>query len=212
MSAGKARASRATVESIHHHVAPQRGLRVLGPDATVADLRAAAGIVVTGSPLMMDTPETEWASQLSHRLEDAAAHGVPVFAICFGHQMLGQHFGGTLASWEACREGVATVRFANTSEGPFAGAGEVPLVFTHRDHLTSAGRLDVVGEGGLGGGASVAAWRHPDLPMWGTQGHPEAGARWCRLDGAECWRRMPPQDLETPEAKGILARFGGLLR
>lgn len=208
MSPGNARASRATVESIHHHVAPGRGLLVTGPEPAAGALRDAAGIVVTGSPLMMNTRETRWADGLSRRLEHAATLGVPVLAICFGHQMLGQHFGGRLASWEACREGVAPVRFAQDASGPFAGLGEVPLVFTHRDHLTSAGRLEVAGEGGLGG---IAAWRHPELPIWGVQGHPEAGARWCRLDGAACWSRMDPATLETPGGKRLLANFGTLL-
>jgi GMP synthase-like glutamine amidotransferase len=207
MSAGKARSSRATVESIHQHAAPQRGLAVTGPVPAAGILREAAGIVVTGSPLMMNTPETRWASELSSRLETAARHGVPVLAICFGHQMLGQHFGGTLASWDAVREGVEPVRFDDT--GPFVGLGTVPLVFTHRDHLVSPGdTLKVVGEGGLGG---VAAWQHPDLPMWGVQGHPEAGARWCRLDGAACWNGMPAEQLETPGGKRLLAQFGALL-
>lgn len=210
MSAGDARSSRATVESIHLHVAPGRGLRMLGPDASAADLRSAAGIVVTGSPLMMDTPQTAWAPRLSRDLEAAAKADVPVFAICFGHQMLGQFFGGTLASWDKPKEGVAPVRFDDGKQaGPFTGLGEVPLVFTHRDHLTDAGPLTVVGEGGFGG---IAAWAHPDLPMWGTQGHPEAGARWCRLDGAACWNHLPPSTLETPGGKRLLAQFGNLLR
>lgn len=207
MSAGSARSSRATLESIHHHTAPQRGLAVVGPAPAGGTLREAAGIVVTGSPLMMNTPQTSWAPVLSRRLEEAAQGGVPVLAICFGHQMLGQHFGGRLASWDAVREGVAPVRFQDA--GPFAGLGEVPLVFTHRDHLTAPGGLRVVGEGGLGG---ITAWEHPDLPMWGVQGHPEAGARWCRLDGAACWSRMEPSTLETPGGKRLLANFGALLR
>lgn len=207
MSLGGARASRATVESVHHHVAPARGLVVGGPDTSPRVFQDAAGIVVTGSPLMLGTPETSWAPQLSARLEQAASSGVPVLGICFGHQMLGQHFGGALASWEGVREGIAPVRFRDS--GPFTGLGEVDLVFTHRDHLADAGPLEVVAEGGLGG---IAAWKHPDLPVWGVQGHPEAGARWCRLDGGACWAGMPADRLETPGGKRLLANFGRLLR
>jgi GMP synthase-like glutamine amidotransferase len=210
METGKARASRATVESIHHHVAPDRGLVVTGPRPAAGVLRDAAGIVVTGSPLMLGTPETAWAPELSARLEQAARQGVPVLGICFGHQMLGRHFGARLESWEAVREGVAPVRFQGAdAPGPFSGLGEVDLVFTHRDHLTDAGPLEVVAEGGLGG---VAAWKHPQLPIWGVQGHPEAGARWCRLDGGAGWADLPPERLETPGGKRLLQTFGRLLQ
>jgi GMP synthase-like glutamine amidotransferase len=209
MEPGRARATRATVEAIHRHVAPGRGLAVLGPDADLRRLKGAAGVVVTGSPLMLGTPETAWAPGLSRRLEAAARGGTPVLGICFGHQMLGRHFGAPLASWEGVREGLASVDFAPGAGGPFRGLGAAELVFTHRDHLAAPGPvLRAAGTGGLGG---VAAWEHPDLPMWGVQGHPEAGARWCRLDGGACWSHLPPDRLETPAGKRLLANFGALL-
>lgn len=206
MAPGDAKATHATVQSIHANVDPSRPLNVVGPEARAAELAQAAGIVVTGSPLMLGTPETAWAPRLSKNLESAARAGVPVLGICFGHQMLGAHFGARLASWPAVREGVAPVSFED--DGPFEGLGEVDLIFTHRDHLVQPGILDIVAEGGLGG---ITAWRHPELPMWGVQGHPEADAHWCALDGAACWASMPREQLQTPGGKRLLANFGRML-
>jgi len=188
----------------HRHTAPQRPLRVVGKDATLADLRGAAGIQVTGSHDMV--ADVDYVAPLARVLEATAADGVPVLGVCFGHQFLGVHFGATLASWDRASVGVADITYQAT--GPLADE-TVPVVLTHRDRLTDLG--DVLRPCGTGGFGGVQAWRHPDLPMWGVQGHPEADAALTRRMEGDGVAAYTDAELETPGAKGILWRFGALM-
>lgn len=194
-----------TVERIHAHVAPERPLVVLGPHDTDA-LADAAGIVVTGSAAMLD--EVDWATPLAASLVDAAGTGVPVLGVCFGHQMLAAHLGGTVSSFDAVRKGLPDITFRPGGRpGPFA-AETVPLLHTHRDHVSTAPPdMEVVATGGHGG---IPALAHRRLPLWTLQGHPEWDATVCRHDSG-FWGRFRDGALDTPEAKGILHRFGTLL-
>lgn len=205
-SGGDPVAGAKVVAAHHRYTCPGRAVRVVGPDDDLkAAFEGAGGIQVTGSPLMLNTLDTPWQDAVGAALEAAARRGTPVLGICFGHQLIGQHFGATLKSWESNRWGVSEVTL-DAAAGPLAGLERVPLVFTHRDHLVDAGELTVVGRGGIGG---VQALAHPDLPIWTLQGHPEADARLCvDMEGGRWTNRYAPATVDTPAAKGILANFG----
>ena len=195
----------AVVNSHHKHTAANRPLRVasLGSDWD-KEFSGAAGIQVTGSPDMLE--DVAWAAKLCDALEQAATDGIPVLGVCFGHQMLGVHFGATMASWNQPKVGVNAVSFAD--DGPFQ-KDTIPILLTHRDYLTDLGTtLEACGSGGYGG---VQAWRHPRLPIWGVQGHPEADAALTRTAEGKDVEHFSDEELATPAAKGILRRFGQLM-
>jgi len=82
------------------------------------DPRGLAGFVLTGSSASMTAPEP-WMEPVVEVVRHAAAAGTPVLGICFGHQLIGACYGGSVVrnprGWE---------------------------VGTHEVELTPAGRAD----------------------------------------------------------------------
>lgn len=199
--------ARAMIKTLHEDTAPERPLVVVGPDE---ELPEAAGIIITGSDRMLHE-DTAWAEALSRRVVAAAEADTPVLGICFGHQMLCWHFGGKLARWGEPKMGITPVMFQ--TGGPFA-AGASDIFHVHADHVVDAGDLEVLGTGGFGG---IQATRHPTLPIWTIQGHPEARSRHAEaLPPEKKAQPLPPGvdlgKIDTPDGKAILARFGKMLR
>lgn len=132
-----------------------------------------AGVIVTGSPASVYDGEA-WIARSEDFLRQAADRAIPLYGVCFGHQLLAQTFGGRV---EKCRQGweLGTVTLALTAEGKndplFAG---VPESF-----LAQASHGDVVAE--LPAGAVPLAqndhWAYQAFKLgariWGTQFHPE---------------------------------------
>ena len=156
-------------------------LNVLGDDRfVVVDARTDtppepdwAGVIVTGSPASVYDGDT-CIARSEDFLRRAADRSVPLYGVCFGHQLLAQAFGGKV---EKCRHGweLGTVTLTLTSAGradPLFSA--LPPSFTAQQ---SHG--DVVVE--LPAGAvtlaqnehcAYQAFRLGDH-IWGTQFHPE---------------------------------------
>ncbi len=191
------------VAAVRDHLANGCAVNIVGPGVSPDLLRTASGIFITGSQAMLDT--APWAPELCKNIVLAAKVGVPVLGVCFAHQMLAVHFGGSLARFGALNVGVPRVKFSKS--GPFEQEG-VALIHTHRDYVAKPPPdMVVVGKGGFGG---VAALAHQSLPIWTCQGHPEWGPAICRHEGA-AWSQWHDQELATEEAKGILRRFGAML-
>jgi GMP synthase (glutamine-hydrolysing) len=132
-----------------------------------------AGIIITGSPASTYDGDA-WIARSEEFLRRAADHSVPLYGVCFGHQLLAQTFGGKV---EKCRHGweLGTVTLTLTAEGrndPLFS--DVPESFAAQQ---SHG--DVVTE--LPAGAVPLAqndhWAYQAFKLgdhiWGTQFHPE---------------------------------------
>jgi GMP synthase (glutamine-hydrolysing) len=133
-----------------------------------------SGIVVTGSSSSV-TDREGWVLAGEEYLRRAVAAKVPVFGICFGHQMLGQALGGSVEKNPRGRE-IGTVDLEILAKDPIFESARAPFHVnaTHVDTIVN-----------LPPGATVlarteleqfAAVRFSES-AWGVQFHPE-------MDGA----------------------------
>ncbi len=132
-----------------------------------------AGIIATGSPASTYDGD-EWIAQSEDFLRRAADQDVPIYGVCFGHQLVAQAFGGKV---EKCPRGweLGTVTLTLTPEGQSDSLfADIPTSF-----LAQMSHGDVVMS--LPPGAVALAqnehWPYQAFRLgdqiWGTQFHPE---------------------------------------
>lgn len=102
------------------------------------DLVQVDGILVTGSPRSV-REEAPWMVALGHWLVSSADRGLPVLAVCFGHQLVGEALGGRVEQNPAGQE-IGTIEVQLTPAGRadplFAGlAGQIEVQSIHGDCL-----------------------------------------------------------------------------
>lgn len=189
-----------------------------------------AGVIITGSPASTYDGDG-WIARSEDFLRRAADRAVPLYGVCFGHQLLAQAFGGKV---EKCQHGweLGTAAITLTRDGKsdplFAGMPEAfPAQQSHGDVVTV-----------LPPGAITLAqndhWPYQAFKlgdaMWGTQFHPEFTATIMAnmihaltavLPPAAFPRRPPDRGAireglladvrETPAAQRCLANFLGIV-
>ncbi|WP_036135012.1 glutamine amidotransferase [Luteimonas mephitis] len=176
-----------------------------------------AGVIVTGSGAMV-TERRDWSERSAAWLGDAARAGVPVFGICYGHQLLAHALGGEVGDNPNGREmgTVAIDLLPDAASDPlFAG---LPASFpAQATHLQSVLRAP---EGATVLACSVHdachAFRWGDT-AWGVQFHPEFGTVHmrgyvqARADAlareGRCPKRLASEVAAAPHARSVLRRF-----
>lgn len=176
-----------------------------------------AGVLVTGSGAMV-TERRDWSERSAQWLRDAAHAGMPVFGICYGHQLLAHALGGAVGDNPAGRE-MGTVRIAlepaAAGDPLFAG---LPATFAAQaTHLQTVLRAPAE--------ATVLATSEHDAchafrwgqRAWGVQFHPEFSAT--RMRGCvharraalaaegRCAQALSRNIGAAPHARSVLRRF-----
>lgn len=106
-------------------------------DALTGDLPPPGelgGLIVTGSPHSVhDHPP--WSVRATAWLRDTVERGVPTLAVCYGHQMLGEAYGGSVGPNPNGREiGTVHIDLAAPDDPLFADLpATLPVIATHSD-------------------------------------------------------------------------------
>lgn len=131
------------------------------------------GIVVTGSPAMV-SDQAEWSENTARWLADAVVRQIPIFGVCYGHQLLAHALGGKVGYHPEGREtGTRTIELtADAATDPLFATlpGSFKAQLTHKQSVL-----------GLPAGAVLLG--HSDFEphqafrvgkcAWGVQFHPE---------------------------------------
>jgi len=124
-------------------------------------------LVVTGSRASVYWDE-DWIDPLVDYVGTAAADGVPILGVCYGHQVLAEALGGRVAGMDDFELGYNEVKQVG-DEPLFAGISEHFSVFT--SHGDTVAELPPGAELIARNDHGVHGFRRGDC--WGVQFHPE---------------------------------------
>ena len=181
-----------------------------------------AGAIVTGSGAMV-TDRLDWSEATAAWLRDAAHAGLPLFGICYGHQLLAHALGGEVGDNPRGREmGTLEVELlpAAAHDALFEA---IPARFAAQlTHLQSVLRMPdgaVALARSAGDGCQAFRWGES---AWGVQFHPEFSAThrrgYIQARKVALQREgLDPQAMlaavgAAPEARRVLRRFVHVVR
>ena len=173
----------------------QQGEELPSPDTV-------AGVVVTGSSAMVSDQEP-WSVRAGQWLRHAVEHELPVFGICYGHQLLAASLGGRVERNPIGREiGTVSVQLTDAARTDplFAGLpAQLTVQATHVESVTELPR-----------GAVLLGHNERDphqafrvgVSAWGVQFHPEFDAD---IMGGYVTARREILEREGLDADGLLS-------
>ncbi len=127
--------------------------------------RHPVGLILSGGPASV-------YAEGAYRMDPAILEmGIPVLGICYGHQVMADLAGGTVANSETAEYGNTTMEVVADSLLMQALPKDQQVWMSHRDQVTEAppGFVSVA----TSMGAKVAAMEDRDRALYGVQFHPE---------------------------------------
>lgn len=175
------------------------------------------GVIVTGSPIMVTDHET-WSDRAGEWLCRAMDAGLPIFAVCYGHQLLAMSLGGNVG-YHPKGESVGSFEVSLTPQGrQDAFLVDVPEVFMANMAHRQAVLTPPTGAAVLAGSDHdpYQILRYGDK-VFTTQFHPEFNAgtssayaelfAQAKPAKADFYRDMQCKCCDTPVARDMLRRF-----
>lgn len=185
-------------------------------DTPPPQLHERLGILITGSSASV-TERAPWMLRTEAWLRDAVARDVPVFGICFGHQMLAQALGGNVVKNPRGREiGTVELETHDSAKADPIFEGLPPRFHVNATHVDTVERLPegatVLSKTSLEPHAAFRVGR-----AWGVQFHPEVDgdvmrgyihARRAILESEKLdWTRMHGEATDAPHAVALMKNF-----
>ncbi|MCA9672464.1 MAG: glutamine amidotransferase [Myxococcales bacterium] len=160
------------------------------------------GVVLTGAAAMV-TDRADWSENTARWLRGAIESELPIFGICYGHQLVAHALGGRVGPNPRGREmGTVTVSLAASAHGeaPFAGVGSELCV--QSSHVESV--LEPPREARLLGGNETDPCQAMAIGerCWTVQFHPEWDAA---VTGAYIEQRAETLREEGRDPEAMLA-------
>ncbi|MAK97118.1 MAG: hypothetical protein VX366_06085 [Candidatus Thermoplasmatota archaeon] len=116
-------------------------------------------VVITGSRRNVSMWE-DWMDEVAKLIRDCE---VPLYGICFGHQIICKALGGEV---QRADEGSSFLADVTYTDGTVKRQ-----LFTHQDHVVNPGEMEVIGSSSH---CEIAVCKHPTKPIKTVQFHPEA--------------------------------------
>lgn len=185
--------------------------RPIPPVAELGD-----GLIVLGGTMNAHDPEHPWIADLRDLLVQAVAAEIPTLAICLGHQILAEAFGGQVSVGHPAggEHGSAEVCWTPAAlEDPLLGQlareGSSWVAESHHDAVTilppdavELGHTSAYPNQAFRVGSALGVQFHPEAS-------PELMGRWAELDGAdphEMRRAMQARDADISRTGRLLAQ------
>ena len=133
-------------------------------DTHASSLRGRKGVIISGGPASVCEAGSP---DIDARILGA---GVPVLGICYGHQLMAKHLGGSVQKGERGEYGLA--RLTVTSQDPlWTGVSDSQIWMSHFDTVASVPPgFQTIASSNISG---IAAMSDPARKLFGLQFHPE---------------------------------------
>ena len=138
---------------------------IFPPSIDTDRLEAAKGIILSGGPASV------FAEDVPAFNPEILNLSQPILGLCYGHQLMAKHFGGSVANTGQGEFGKASLRQLNPSPLWKDVADNSQVWMSHEDSVTELPQgFQVIGETIAG---SLAALQHQERPLFSLQFHPE---------------------------------------